>query len=55
MVGSSLPYHCVFAYGLHLTGEDFYNKHSFCSSNDLVMSDLINDDVLYSLEVCYGK
>ena len=55
MVGSSLPDHCVYSYGLNLTGEDFYNKHSFLRSNDFVMSNLINDDVLSALEVYYGK
>ena len=50
-----LPGHCVYAYGLNLTEEDFYEKHDFFHSNDLVMSDLINDDMLSSLEVYYGK
>ena len=49
MAGSSLPDHCVFSYGLHLTDVDFYNKHSFSSSNDSIMSDLINDDMLSAL------
>ena len=53
MVGISLPYHCVLAYGLQLTGEDFYNEHSFFSSNNLITSDLINGDMLSDLEVYY--
>ena len=53
-VGSRLPDHCVFAYGLHLTEDDFYNKHSFFPSNDFLTSDLIIDDMLSALEGYYG-
>ena len=50
-----LPGHCVYAYGLNLTDGDFYGKRAFFSSNDFLMSNLINDDVFSSLEVYYGK
>ena len=53
MVGSSLPDKRVYDYGLHLSGEDFYNKRSFFASNDLLMSEFINDDLLSALEVSY--
>ena len=55
MVGSILPDMCVYAYGPHLYGGDFYNKHSSFSSNDLLMSEVINGDFLSSTEVYYGK
>ena len=50
-----LPDHCVYAYGLNLTEVDYYGGRAFFSSNDCLMSNLINDDVLTSLEVYYGK
>ena len=33
---------------------DFYNKHSFFSSNDFLMSEFINDDLLSALKVYYA-
>ena len=55
MVGSSLPDMCVYFYGLHLSGGDFYNEHSPFSSNDLLMPEVINDDLLSALKVYYEK
>ena len=55
MVGSSLPDRRVYAYGPHLSGEDFYNKHSFFACNGFAMDEFINDDLLSALEVYYGK
>ena len=47
--------HCVYAYGINLTDRYFYNEHSFFSSNDLLMADLFNGDVLSALKVYYEK
>ena len=44
---------CVYAYGLHLNGGDFYNEHSVFYSNDFPMSEFINDDWLSDLDVYY--
>ena len=49
-----LPDQCGYAYGLNLTDGDFYAKRAFFSSNDFLMSNLINDDMLTALEV-YGE
>ena len=50
-----LPDHCGYANGLNLTGGYFYEKHAFFSSNDFLMSNLSNGDMLSSLKVYYGK
>ena len=52
---SSIPDRCVFSYGRHLAVSDFYNKHPFFSSNEILMRDLINGDLVSSSEVYYGN
>ena len=55
MVGRSLPGKCVYAYVPHLSGEDFYNKHSFFSRNGWGLAEFINGDQLSSFEIYYGE
>ena len=54
MIRSSLPDKSVYAYGLHFSGGAFYNEHSFFASNDFLMSEFINGDLLSALEFYYG-